>query len=877
MRRCLAGWRLALRLGHREARRAKWRSLLIVVMIGLPVAGVTVADVIYQTWQVSSAEGMDRRLGRAEAEVSATDHVVQQGIDPVSAGMAGEKAAPVLSDTEAGRLLRGRRLLPFATGSLAVRTRKGATYADVTRTDLTDPLTRGLWRRVRGRVPDAPGEVAVSTSLAARGPGIGDELVLPGHPGQRRTVVGIIDSTSLRDGLEVYGSDLPFDGGADQPSWLVDGGPMTWSQVRMLNRHGAYVLDRSIVVDPPAAALAADRGIREAQSGPADPSTIVILVLVVVMVVIEVVLLAGPAFAVGARRQSRDLALVGAAGGTPQQLRRVVLGSAVVLGGLAVVVGLGTGIVLARVLQPLAQRLFSEWFGPFEVPWTHLVLVAVVGLASAVLAAAVPAWAGSRRSIVAVLAGRRADGPPSRTSPVLGVLLLGVGVALAVFGAQHELSGIPLAVSAVLCILGLLLLVPALVALVAWLGARMPLWFRFAVRDAHRHRSRTVPAVGAVAATVAGVVALGISTGSDELESRATYTPQTTIGAALVTAQEWGSDERNPGPAWVVIKAKVDKAVPGATVTPVTGTSAGFLEPRLPGGEPLIYTAGGEFGPAIVAGGELPSIVTSQVPTIDRAAAARTLRAGGAVVFTTDRRQLGATTVRLDLDVPPADGTGPDRKQSLTVPALYAETGGLIAPASAVVAPAVAARLGLQTKVAGLFVHGTTISKAVEADLSEGLADGSHPAELYVERGYQRPPEVLIVQIVLAGLAVVLMLGGTLTATALALADARSDLATLSAVGASTRTRRAVAAAYALSIAVMGAVPGALVGFVPGVALAYALTSDAPRIGGLDQPAFYLSVPWSTLLLVVVVLPLLVAALVAVCVRGRLPLVARID
>ena len=58
-----AGWRLALRVGRREARRAKWRSLLIVAMIALPVAGVTAVAVTYKTYDVNTAEGLDRRLG----------------------------------------------------------------------------------------------------------------------------------------------------------------------------------------------------------------------------------------------------------------------------------------------------------------------------------------------------------------------------------------------------------------------------------------------------------------------------------------------------------------------------------------------------------------------------------------------------------------------------------------------------------------------------------------------------------------------------------------------------------------------------------------------------------------------------------------------
>ena len=64
-----------------------------------------------------------------------------------------------------------------------------------------------------------------------------------------------------------------------------------------------------------------------------------VLALIGVMALLEVVLLAGPAFAVGARRQSRSLALIAANGGTPSQSRRVVLGTAVVIGAVAGIVG----------------------------------------------------------------------------------------------------------------------------------------------------------------------------------------------------------------------------------------------------------------------------------------------------------------------------------------------------------------------------------------------------------------------------------------------------------------------------------------------------------------------------------------------------------
>ena len=127
------------------------------------------------------------------------------------------------------------------------------------------------------------------------------------------------------------------------------------------------------------------------------------------------------------------------------------------------------------------------------------------------------------------------------------------------------------------------------------------------------------------------------------------------------------------------------------------------------------------------------------------------------------------------------------------------------------------------------------------------------------------------------------MIGGTLTATFLALSDARPDLATLSAVGASPRTRRGVASAYALVVGFVGAVLGAAVGFIPGIAITYPLTSYSlrwrrPRAArSYESSGPFLDVPWAMVLGLVVVLPLLTAAVVAVFTRSRMPLVARLD
>ena len=180
----------------------------------------------------------------------------------------------------------------------------------------------------------------------------------------------------------------------------------------------------------------------------------------------------------------------------------------------------------------------------------------------------------------------------------------------------------------------------------------------------------------------------------------------------------------------------------------------------------------------------------------------------------------------------------------------------------------------------------TTSALTEEKDLDRDRSAGStEDASLYVERGYQAPDENVILLLVLFTLGGVLMLGGTLTATFLALSDARPDLATLAAVGAAPRSRRGVAASYALVVGFVGAVLGAAVGFIPGVAITYPAdhdrasrscmsTNNGPMV--CDNGGPYLDVPWLLIVGLVIVLPLLTALIVGLTARSRLPLAARL-
>ena len=137
------------------------------------------------------------------------------------------------------------------------------------------------------------------------------------------------------------------------------------------------------------------------------------------------------------------------------------------------------------------------------------------------------------------------------------------------------------------------------------------------------------------------------------------------------------------------------------------------------------------------------------------------------------------------------DGKRVGRAARGTLPALVVPQAVAQGGPQVVLSTRAAARLGLPTGVVGLAVSGTDITGQQEQDVVEALAAASDNASFYVERGYQPDDATRILQWVLFGLGALLMLGGTLTATFLALSDARPDGPTeLGQVGARVRRGR---------------------------------------------------------------------------------------
>jgi putative ABC transport system permease protein len=907
--RSLAGWAPALRIARREARRAKGRSALVIALIGLPVLAAAFAAVTYDMFTLTVEERLVRALGAADAQVQwVHDGPIRQadieGTGLFDSGPTNAEPPPDAATADVLALLPpGSTVTPRGQGEVRLHTATGIGQLDWQAVDLTNPITRGIAAVTSGRAPATADEVAVTAPAADRlGVARGERVRLADSDGGSYSVVGIVEfpgdpnqpswreTAGLDDPVVLFHPDGQPAGGSGT-RWLVDTpGPVEWEHVQALNQHGVLVYSRAVAHDPPA-------GLAGARGSLVDyGSTLETNVIAGGLAGLEIVLLAGPAFAVGARRRQRELALVATGGGTPAQLRRIVLADGVVLGALAAAAGLALGVAAALAARPLVeQHLIGARAGGYRVFAEALAAIAVLAIGTGVLAALVPAFTAARTQVVDALAGRRGA---TRSRPrwlVLGLAMVGLGTATAGLGAWRISAEVMLA-GLVLGQLGLALCTPTLIGLAARLGSRLPLAPRIALRDTARNRAAAAPAVSAVMAAVTGSVAAGML-------------------LLAVDYQRWGdygSVDYAYGTAGVDLPPQVDAAaveqavratlpvagvhhqlVPGcpADVDPdevdsyecwlVTGVPqerrcpyweayhGGLLseaDQRAAARDSRCDSDHPPYGHSLAVddGTILPALVDADPAEL--ATAAQVLRDGGAVV--TDEHYLaedGTVTVgSLALQSGQLDGS-----RLVTVP------GHLIAGAparqGAIVPPAVVRAAGLDLRPTNLLFTTTRMPTQAEEDAFTAAVSGFGTFG-WVQRD-PAPDPIDATLLLLAGAAGVVALGAAGIATGLAATDRRPDLATLGAVGASPRVRRTLSLSQSGVIAGLGTGLGVLAGIGGAIAVLFGLNQQYADSWPAPEP-YPITVPWPNLLVLLAV-PVVAMLGAGLLTRSRLPIERR--
>ena len=914
-----ARWRVAARLAHRQLRRTALSSALIVTLILLPIAAMTAYAVISVSTIGTAAERNTVELGRTQAWIAVRGlpgHGFWQApIDPEWTGYPASvtdlgSERPVADPT---RLLpAGTDTIKVVEADVRVQTPDGLTGMKVWSGGVWDPRFEGRFDAVDGRSPAGGTEIMVTPATLDRlDIALGDEIVLPDVE-EAYTVVGTLTAATLpSDAPALFlPPDTPVDG---EVRWYLPDLAPSWSQVEALNEEGVVAYSRPVVLDPP---VIDENRIQSSYDRYAGATWNLVMVLAAggLFAAYVVVMLAGAAFAVSARRQQRSLAVAASVGASAGDLRRIILLQGTTLGIVGGLAGVALGIGAAALTMALVADGSATQFWGFHVPWLALGAIAVFSLLVGTAAAAMPARTIARSDIIHALRGARRPQVPRAARPIWGTMLMIAGVALTIGSAfaiiavnTLDLPGetplraiVPLGIviGPIIVQLGILLSGRWLLWITSKALSRIGLAARLAGRDAAANAARTVPAFAAVAATVfLAVFAIGQSSMQIAQTARdwAFQAPVGTLSigfyptddapqlsasdasdasdAALDLAESAGAERvavvaRQPefrayaSPEDIPAAAtKVMAVLPSRhLLDPITSASWTGSDPS----NPIAVIAADDIGTAL--GVELSA---AQEARYSEGAAIvadpRFLTDGTVSIAAWSARDAAADRVPDNIwvrreDAPPLAEPVWERE----VAAIEMSVPGQ--PIAVAVSPATAAEFGLDARPALVIASFASpppveVRDRVQADAA--FFGGSNWAVAsYFENG---PPDDAFWMVPILVAVSVLVLGASGVALSLARLERRPDDATLSAIGGTDALRRRIGFWQGLIIAGFGTAAGAAAGILPPVG--FAIQSQ-----GAQQLS---DVPWPVLAALVVVLPLVIALVSWIVPPRRADLVRR--
>ncbi|WP_144711633.1 ABC transporter permease [Curtobacterium pusillum] len=905
--------RPALRLGRRLAFAKAGRAALVIALIGIPTAGFAAMSVVVQSTQSTQAERLRYDLGHAAAQMRVSgpdlpglrqDPVEWQYTEaarnsPASKADGDLRFADVLDHVPAGAVA-----IPVGSASVVLTGPKGPIGVQAVEGAVWSRVLDGHWHVLDGAAPTSrDGLMVTPATLERLGASIGDTVDLVDPVTKRFTITGTMrDAASDPDAQGVF---LPWgttltDGGSTDPAngsdvtvYLASDAP-TWSEIRALNAHGIVVQSRPVVLDPP------DQRFPAAERGNQLGWYLGAMALLGVFAMFEVALLAGAAFLVGTRADTRSYAIVTSVGGDRRFVRTIVAGSGLVLGlagaVLGVAAGTGIGVVAFRLID---NGNVGTWPG-LHLPWLLLLAIAGAGIIAGLVSALVAARAATRVNVLAALRGSlrpaavnpRAERRRRIWAPLLVVvgalmtLACGVGVLLLNDRAVQDddlawIVGAGVAIGPCLMQVGVAMSSPWLLALVARASTRLGLSARLAARDARRNPVRTVPVLASVMSVVF-VASVAITwSASEHAGFVRDYEYRTAVGVATADVSLTSEDGTPEGydAALTARAAAIASKVLDHDRIRVLG-----VVPEQSGERPTTVTVPHDWSDRECAGNDstgcsqyldsqdssAPHIWTGTVDDYavltghrPSAAVRDALRSGEAVSLWPEYAHDGR--VRLDTfhdrtwDSPTlTSASRPDATTSIPA-VLDVQTPRI--QVGVFMTRETAERYGVPA-VDGMLV--TTQpedltpqqwDELTSAWQTSGRADRDRwggPSFTY-EAG---PVDAQgIVKALVLALAAAVTIGATAVAIGLARSDGRRDDEVLDAVGAAPVLRRRVSAWQAAILTTVGAVIGTLLGLLPIRALTLRFT--AGPVGTTHMPFV---ADWPVLAVLAIGLPLLVTA-----------------
>ena len=685
---------------------------------------------------------------------------------------------------------------------------------------------------ISGSFPAGPGQVAVTQAVAS------DFRLSVGEiwhlGGKARRLVGIVENPeSLLDAFAL----------------VVPGQISSPDQVTLLfDAHGVRASSIGANVETPASVAA---------SNPLNPETIVLVLDTLGMLLIGLVAVGG--FTVLAQRRLRSIGMVGALGATDRHIRLVVRANGVVAGVVGTVIGLVLGLVAWLAYRSRVESSAHHMIGAFALPWLVVAVAMVLAVVATFFAAARPARAITRIPIVTALSGRPAPPRQVHRSALPGLVVL----VLAFFLLSYSGAGGGAKPRTPELVLGLAALIPAVILLapfclttLARFGRRAPIAVRLALRDLSRYRARSGSALAAVSLGVLIAVII-----------------------AIVAAARYGNVLDWAGPNLASNQVVIYTPNPGPGSGPATAPTVGQLRSMTRSVDAIgaelraqsilpLETAGGSLNHA-GPGRNWSGQVYVATPSLLRAFGIKASEINPAADFLSMRPGLSGTSGMQFLygnnnasaNYGPGgqrQGSGrnpyPCPKGSCLANPVIQEVSSLPAGTSApntVITEHAITEFHLQQSV-GLAAWLIQTKGALAASQIYNARQIAAALGMSIETKNSQPSSSVIINwATIFGM--VLALGILAMTVGLLRSETAGDLRTLAATGASSLTRRALTAATAGALGLVGAVLGTLAGYV--AVIGY-LRSNSLN-GGIAALG---SVPVENLVIILVGIPLLAAA-----------------
>jgi putative ABC transport system permease protein len=774
-----AGRRVVTRWARRLLRREWRQQILVLALLALPVGAAAFG--VTAAYNVASLPG---------PQFGSADYLLQ---------FAGAGQKTMTADIAAARKafgaiqVIGRQFVPIPGSAQTVEYR--ALNPD-------GPYSGPMLALVHGHYPSGAGQVALTSGVAQNlQVHLGSVLSLPGH---HQRVTGIVENPSdLKDQFALVPASAA--GPPQEVTVLLDASPARFSAFRD-TFHGQLVW-QARGANTQAAVAAGTLG-----------------AVTVLMVLVSLV--AAAAFTVIAARRQRQLGLLAAMGATRKQLRMVMVAGGALVGIIAAVTGAVIGLAAWFAAAPHLEAFAGHRIDRFAVPWDLVVLGMLLSVLTAAGAAWWPARAVSRVPVVNALSARPLKPQPAHRTAIMAVPL--IVLALACLALADQTSGPLIIFGALAMALGILFISPLSIRVLTAAGRRAPVAVRLALRDLARYQARSAAALAAISLALGIAVAIMISLAAATNAANAGNLPDNQM---LIWIGQPGDNQVVPIRAPAELRAmaaavhRIARSLGDAAVIPLD-MPVNPASKQQPGGLQPVVSLNSPVGQAAGRNGVYHSVAlyvaTPAVlhllginpATINPATNILTIHAGQDVLTTITTLTNSTNVQRINV---PDYGSGPT--SLITVHGLRHEhwtqiqSGWMVESARPLAAAQIAAARDTAAK-SGLVIE----SRDTQASLAT-------------------------IRTVATAAGALIALGVLAMAVGLIRAEAAGDVRTLTAIGATSTTRRTLTATTAGTLALLGALLGSVAAYL---ALAAGYRSDISvlsRVPVLDLAITIAGVP----------------------------------